>query len=189
MQDCLVLDSNWMPQSFCSWNTAIKLWYEGRATIIKEDEGGKVLRSPSLTMGIPRIIVVKNAWKKRRRTSVPCTRRNLLVRDHATCQYCGKVVTTQEFQVEHVVPRCQGGKTVWENVVVSCQPCNSRKDGRTPEQARMPLINRPYVPKVTDPRFNFKLHIKKLRPEWADYEQYLYAESHSFYYWNVELDH
>jgi 5-methylcytosine-specific restriction endonuclease McrA len=182
-----VLDSNWIPQSFCSWNTAIKLWYEGRATVIKEDEGGKVLRSPSLTMGIPRIIVVKNAWKKRRRTLVPCSRRNILIRDHATCQYCGKVVTTQEFQIEHVIPRCQGGKTTWENVVVSCIKCNSRKDGRTPAQAKMPLLSIPYAPKVTDPRFNFKLHIQKLRPEWSEYKEWLYAEGSSWYYYNVEL--
>jgi 5-methylcytosine-specific restriction endonuclease McrA len=188
MQDCLVLDSNWMPQAFCSWENAIKLVYEDRATVIKEDEGGKVLRSPSLTMGLPRIIVVKNAWTKRKRLSVPCTRRNLLIRDHATCQYCGKGVSTSDYTIDHVIPRCQGGKTVWDNVVVSCQRCNFPKAGRTPAQAHMTLINKPYVPKPHDPRYNFKLHIKKLRPEWSEYSQWLYAEEASWLYYNVELE-
>ena len=188
MQDTLVLDKNWMPQSFCSWNTAIKLWYEGRATIIKEDEGGKVLHSPSFTMGMPRIIVIKGVWTKRRRTTVPCSRRNILIRDHATCQYCGKVVTTQEFTLDHVNPRCQGGVTEWSNIVTCCMKCNKKKGGQTPAQAGMHLLMTPGVPKVSDPRFNFRLHIKKLRPEWSEYKDWLYAEDSSWYYYNVELD-
>lgn len=32
------------------------------------------------------------------------------------------------------------------NVVTACRPCNQRKSGRTPEQARMELVYAPYVP-------------------------------------------
>ena len=35
-------------------------------------------------------------------------------------------------------------------------------------------------PSQFDPRFNFRLHIKVLRPEWSHYKAYLY--------WNVELE-
>ena len=185
--DCLVLDSNWMPQSFCSWNTAIKLWYEGRATIVKEDESGKVLHSPSFTMGMPRIIVVKNLWKRRKRLAVPCSRRNIYMRDNGICQYCGEHVTTQEFQIEHVIPRSKGGETTWLNVVVACQRCNKQKDNKIPEQAGMPLLTKPYIPKVDDPRFNFKLHVKHIRPEWKEWQNWLYSEKSSWAYWNVEL--
>ena len=186
--DTLVLDRNWQPVGFVGWQRAIKLVWEGRAQVIKEDEGGQVLHSPCLTMGMPRIIVVKNVWAKRRRTQIPCTRRNLLIRDHATCQYCGRVIGTHEYTIDHVIPRCQGGKTTWENAVIACVRDNNRKDGRTPEQAGMPLLNKPVVPKPNDPRFNFRLHVTKLRPEWKDYEQYIYAEKASFYYYNVELE-
>ena len=188
MSDVLVLDSNWIPQSICAWKDAVKLIYEQRATVVKEDEAGRVLRSPSFTMNMPRIIVVKNAWRKRRRSFVPCTRRNLLIRDNATCQYCGLVVGTKEFTLDHVVPRCQGGTTTFLNTVISCVQCNSRKAGRTPAQAGMRLINQPIVPKPTDPRFNFKLHIKKLRPEWSDYAQWIYSEGASWLYYNVALE-
>jgi 5-methylcytosine-specific restriction endonuclease McrA len=181
MNDTLVLDSNWQPVGFCNWQNAVKLYWEDRAEIVKEDEGGKVLRSPSFEMGMPRVIQVKNAWTKRKRMAVPCTRRNILTRDHATCQYCGKVVHTTDYTIDHVNPRCQGGITEWSNVVIACIRCNKRKGGRTPEQADMPLLHQPVVPKVSDPKFNFKLHINKLRPEWKQWESWLY--------WNVELDH
>lgn len=193
MSDTLVLDQNWKPVGFVPWQRAVKLYFEDRANIVKEDLGGKVLHSPSFEMGMPRVIQVKNAWTKRMRMSVPCTRRNLLTRDHATCQYCGKVVGTHEYTIDHVVPRCQGGKTEWTNVVIACVRCNKNKGGLTPEQAGMPLRthmteaelkfgykNRLYTPKVTDPRFNFKLRISKLRPEWQEWSTWLY--------WNVELD-
>ncbi len=189
MSDCLILDQNWIPQSFCNYKVAVKLWYEGRATIIKEDESGKTLSSPSLTIGMPRIIVVKNAWKKKKRVSVPCTRRNILTRDRATCQFCGVTLSTSDYTIDHVKPRCQGGITEWTNVVIACVRCNKRKAGQTPEQANMKLLSVPVAPKANDPRYNFKLRVKKLRPEWSDWQEYLYAEQASWYYYNVELDH
>ena len=46
-----------------------------------------------------------------------------------------------------MVPRCQGGLTNWNNIVVACTDCNSKKAGRTPEQAGMKLRRQPYRPK------------------------------------------
>jgi hypothetical protein len=40
---------------------------------------------------------------------------------------------------DHVIPRCQGGDDSTDNLVVACRPCNSRKNGRTPQQAGMVL--------------------------------------------------
>ena len=178
--DCLVLDMNWQPVGFCSWQEAVRLWAKDRARIVKEDEAGRVLHSQSFEMGMPRVIRVRNAWVRRRRQSVPCTRRNLLVRDNASCQYCGKTIRTHEYTTDHVVPICQGGKTTWENTVTACMRCNKTKGGRTPEQAGMELLSRPKAPNAADPRFNFKLHIKAMRPEWKDWETWLY--------WNAVLD-
>jgi hypothetical protein len=47
------------------------------------------------------------------------------------------------------MPRSRGGKTSWENVVCSCVPCNLRKGGRTPEEARMHLLRTPVRPRWT----------------------------------------
>ena len=180
MTDCLVLDMNWEPVGFCSWQNAVKLWRKDRAKVIKEDEGGKVLHSPFFEMGMPRVIVVRNAWTRRKRQAVPCTRRNLLVRDNAECQYCGRVVSTHEYTQDHIIPQCQGGKSTWTNLVVCCMKCNKSKAGRTPQQAGMTLLSKPVEPKANDPKYNFKLHINKMRPEWKEWESWLY--------WNAVID-
>lgn len=71
------------------------------------------------------------------------SKRGVLHRDNQSCAYCSGHATT----VDHVVPRCQGGRSVWENVVASCFDCNSRKGGRTPAQAGMTLRVRPVAPR------------------------------------------
>lgn len=48
--------------------------------------------------------------------------------------------------MDHVLPRSQGGTTVWENVVTACRECNHKKGGRTPEQAGMVLMIKPRQP-------------------------------------------
>ena len=61
----------------------------------------------------------------------------ILRRDGYLCQYegCNRRGTT----VDHVIPRCQGGKSTWSNLVAACPACNLSKGGRTPEQAGMKL--------------------------------------------------
>jgi 5-methylcytosine-specific restriction endonuclease McrA len=180
MADTLILDSNWRPAGFCSWQNAVKLAYEGRADIIREDEAGRILRSVNFQMGMPRVIVVKNAWTRRRKMAVPFSRRNIALRDNSECQYCGKLLKTHEYTLDHVLPRSQGGLSTWLNLVLACVRCNKRKAGCTPTQAGMQLLQQPFEPKRDDPKYNFKLHIRKLRPEWKEWASWLY--------WNVSLE-
>jgi hypothetical protein len=73
--------------------------------------------------------------------------------------YCGTPKKMLELNYDHVIPRDQGGRTVWENIVASCYPCNERKRNRTPEQAGMKLLRKPYKPKtlpMVGPRFDPK---------------------------------
>jgi 5-methylcytosine-specific restriction endonuclease McrA len=79
-----------------------------------------------------------------------------------------------------VLPRSQGGKTSWENVVCSCVPCNLRKGGRTPEQARMHLLKKPVRPRWT-PLFRGAARRVTYR-EWLPFLTLAEAS-----YWNVEL--
>lgn len=70
----------------------------------------------------------------------------LFARDHHLCLYCGKPFSRQHLTRDHVMPQSKGGKDIWENVVAACFNCNSRKGGRTPQQAGMPLLAVPYRP-------------------------------------------
>ena len=78
---------------------------------------------------------------------VKFSRNNVFARDDFRCQYCGARKSARELNYDHVVPRVQGGKTVWENIVASCYDCNGMKRGRTPEQAGMKLLRAPVKPR------------------------------------------
>ncbi len=108
------------------------------------------------------------------------TRRNIAIRDNSSCQYCGVVLATADYTIDHIVPRARGGSSVWANLVLACAQCNKRKSDRIPQEAGLVLRQKPMEPSPFDPRFNFRLHIHALRPEWSDYKAYLY--------WNVELE-
>ena len=70
----------------------------------------------------------------------------LFARDHHLCLYCGRAFSRPQLTRDHVQPMSRGGRDIWENVVSACFPCNSRKGGRTPQQAGMPLLAVPYRP-------------------------------------------
>ncbi|KAA2284184.1 HNH endonuclease [Arenimonas fontis] len=70
----------------------------------------------------------------------------LFARDANLCLYCGNEFSRHALTRDHVVPLSRGGRDVWENVVSACFHCNSRKGGRTPQQAGMPLLAVPYRP-------------------------------------------
>jgi 5-methylcytosine-specific restriction endonuclease McrA len=70
----------------------------------------------------------------------------LFARDANLCLYCGHEFGRHALTRDHVVPVSRGGRDVWENVVCACINCNSRKGGRTPQQAGMPLLAVPYRP-------------------------------------------
>jgi 5-methylcytosine-specific restriction endonuclease McrA len=78
---------------------------------------------------------------------LPFNRKNLYVRDSGVCQYCGKKVSYYLGSFDHVIPRILGGKTNWENVVLACFQCNSKKGAKHPSKFKWPIIM-PYAPKL-----------------------------------------
>lgn len=77
-------------------------------------------------------------------TTVPIRRsirrsksKRILERDFYRCRYCGSHI---DLTIDHVIPIIQGGDSSDNNLVACCRRCNSRKSGRTPEQAGMVLL-------------------------------------------------
>jgi hypothetical protein len=103
-----------------------------------DEKGDVLIFSPSVMISSRR-----NHDGKR---DVLFTRLNVYARDQFTCQYCGRMRSIKELNYDHVVPRSVGGRTNWENIVTSCYSCNTKKGGRTPEQAGMKLRKKPYRP-------------------------------------------
>ena len=141
-----------------------------------EPEEHDWIRTVRFQIAVPKIVRLL-VYDKLPRVDVKLNRRNLFARDHNRCQYCGRRVPTSELSIDHLVPRAQGGKTCWENIVCACTPCNVRKGGRTPQQAHMRLIAKP-----RRPRRSPVLTVKLTDSRYASWKQFL-----DFAYWNVEL--
>lgn len=55
----------------------------------------------------------------------------ILERDHFTCQYCGAQPADGALHVDHIIPVADGGPTTPENLITSCEPCNTGKGRRS----------------------------------------------------------
>jgi hypothetical protein len=84
----------------------------------------------------------------------------------------------KQLNYDHVVPRRQGGKTVWENIVTCCYTCNGRKRDRTPEQAGMTLLRKPARPHVL-PLHAVFIDQSRIPPAWEPYLNFSDAQHHS----------
>jgi hypothetical protein len=51
----------------------------------------------------------------------------VLQRDNFTCQYCGRKAPNVVLHVDHRKPTSEGGKSNIENLVTSCESCNTGK--------------------------------------------------------------
>ncbi len=156
----LVLGRGFQPVTICTVRQALRLVYSERANVL--DEGGHlhdfptwatmVVRAHDDAIGTlrgdlraPRIVRLHH-YSCRYHPAVRLTRKNVMLRDGLRCQYCGDTFPEQDLDIDHVMPRCRGGQNEWQNLVTSCQTCNRRKGGHTPQEAHMPLRSRPRMP-------------------------------------------
>jgi 5-methylcytosine-specific restriction endonuclease McrA len=137
----VVLSRDYLPITWCDVRRAVALVYSKKAEIVTES--GLFLRSVSSLFPVPRVIRLLGRLVKHVQPKVTYTRRNVHIRDNYTCQYCG---AREQLTLDHVQPVSRGGRSVWENVVTACSPCNARKGNKTPEEAQMPLHTQPRRP-------------------------------------------
>lgn len=143
--DTLVLSSFYEPVARIGWQRAITLTLAGKVEVVEEYKE-RAIRSLHLSFQMPSVVRFVRApagYKK----SVRFSRENVYLRDQGRCQYCARAVVRAAATYDHVMPKAQGGRTSWENVVIACEPCNQHKGGRTPTQAKMALRSVPVKPK------------------------------------------
>lgn len=156
MLSVLLLNASYEPLKVISWQRAVTMFFSGKVEVV--DEYDHDIRSVSVVIKAPAVVRLLRFIRIGRK-SPPLCRSNVLARDALECQYCGKPLSLKEATLDHVVPRSQGGKTVWENVVCCCPACNRKKGGRTPAEARMHLKLKPAKPDWL-PVLIIKLHGK-----------------------------
>ncbi len=116
--------------------------YLGKAELVLDDKR-KMLRTVKQSFPWPSIIrlsfFVSVPYKR-----VVLTRKNILRRDNYKCAYCGR--SDLPLTIDHILPKAKGGTDSWENLICACTLCNNRKGDRTPIEARMELLYRPFRP-------------------------------------------
>ena len=161
----LILNKNWIPINTTTAKNSFSLMYADNAKglLIEDDrflslewnewikldikDKDDFVRTVNGYIKIPNIIVL-NHYDKIPRQVVKFTQKNLWERDNFTCQYTGKKVTKTSGNIDHIIPRSQGGKTSWENCVIAHKEINAIKADRTPEQAGLKLLKKPSAPRL-----------------------------------------
>ena len=146
----LVLNGSFEPLHFTNARRAITLLLAGKAVGVEPSP--RVVRSPSHSFPLPSVIRLGIYIRKPFVERVAFNKKNILRRDHYTCQYCGR--RGDRLTVDHVRPRARGGDTSWTNVVAACLRCNLQKGSRTLEDAGMRLLKPP-----AHPQFLFSVHL------------------------------
>ncbi len=139
----LVLTSWYFPHKIVSWQASITLVYLNKADVVVnyDDE----VRSPSTAIKVPAVVRLKKKTSATKR-GIKFSRMNVYLRDGFSCAYCRVKLPVSELTYDHVIPRAQGGRTEWENIVTACYACNALKGNRTPDQSGMFPFERPYKP-------------------------------------------
>lgn len=168
----LVLNRSWTPIAISTVKRGFSLVFQNHAHIVHPDtyelhtfeswlvdnslgSGDDVpsdqcwLRTANLLIRVPEVIVL-GRYNGIPRRELAFNRRNIYRRDTFQCQYCGQRPGLKLLSIDHVQPTSRGGQTSWENCVVACVRCNTRKGNRSPAEAGMPLLTEPAKPTWND---------------------------------------
>ena len=142
----LVLNADYTPINFISWQKAMALVVKGKVEVLKyaDELVNSFKRGFKMPLVIRLIKLVRLVYKK----EIPFSKRGVFIRDDYTCQYCGKKV--HKPTLDHVIPQSKGGKSTWENGVTACQECNAKKADKSIKEAGLFLKSRPIQPTVTE---------------------------------------
>ena len=136
----LVLNASYEPINVCAARRALVLVLKGVASA--EEESMQHIHSARAAVRLPSVIRLLEYRRIPHQTRA-LSRKNILMRDRYTCQYCHRTLPSSELTLDHVVPRSRAGESNWENLVACCNPCNNKKGNRTPEEAGMKLARQP----------------------------------------------
>jgi len=137
----LVLNTNYAPLMICSARRAICLKYLEKVDILETYK--QQVHSPSISLSLPSIVKLKD-FVHYNSMNVVMSRKNIMIRDKHTCQYCSS--KSSSMTIDHIIPKERDGSDNWDNLVTACQPCNKKKGNLSPEEAKMPLNRLPRKP-------------------------------------------
>lgn len=156
----LLLNGDYRPLKVVEQRKAVRLVLKDKVNIVVE--GDKLLRAGGIVMPEPKVLHLKRYINVPEKSHILPTRRAIMARDNATCQYCGAHATT----IEHIVPRSKGGQHTWDNVVAACAPCNFEKADKFLDQLGWELNRTPRTPSGS---FWILIKNREIDPVWKDF--------------------
>ena len=143
---CILLNGDFTFLCIINWKKAMCLVVSDKVKVLKYSDRviqgvGKVFRAPAVLVLIK---VIRAVYRNR----VPFSKRNVLIRDRFMCVYCTK--SEKSMTIDHVMPKSKGGRTDFDNCVACCRDCNIKKGNRSPSEARIHLLKRPYQPTISE---------------------------------------
>ena len=164
----LVLNASYEPINICAARRALVLVLKGVAST--EEHAPTAVHSSRHCMRLPSVIRLLEYRRIPHQTRA-LSRKNILMRDRYTCQYCLKSPPGVDLTLDHVIPRSRHGESTWENLVACCHSCNNRKGNRTPEEAGMKLVRAPRPFSLHTSRDLMRL-LGKSDDQWRKYRFY-----------------
>jgi 5-methylcytosine-specific restriction endonuclease McrA len=161
----LLLSQGYEPIKIISWQRAITLLTLDKVEVVEEYD--TEIRATSFIIKVPAVVRLLKAFRRHAKP-VKFSRVNIYARDGHRCQYCGAKCAISELTYDHVIPRSQGGKTTWENIVTCCYACNAKKANRTPAEAKMMLLSKPGRP-TWMPAVQIRVSARSVPDAWRDY--------------------
>ena len=125
----IILNADMSYHQMVPWQTAVCMVLKGTAEEVVPGE--RHVRSISLEIIVPKVMRLVR-YVRTRFYMIHTFRKSIVfLRDGHTCQYCGKKLDKGKCTLDHIKPKCQGGKTAYTNCVTACVPCNTRKGSKT----------------------------------------------------------
>lgn len=105
------------------------------------------IHSPSRVVRVPTVVITKNyGLMPLHDFKTRPGKRALWNRDKGIDQYTGKKLSESEASMDHVIPVSKGGKTNWENVVLTNKHLNWQKGNHFNHEVGLKLIRTPRKP-------------------------------------------
>lgn len=83
---------------------------------------------------LARRLAAAETERPKRKNISPALRQRVTERDGFACRYCGRDLHGRPRHLDHLVPFSRGGDNSEDNLVLSCEVCNSRKGTRLPSE-------------------------------------------------------
>ena len=106
----LVLNATFEPINVTAVRRALILMLKGVAQA--EETSHTEVHSTSKAIQVPSVIRLLS-YRHIPQQSRALSRKNILLRDRNTCQFCGTPFPASELTLDHVMPRSRGGRSSW----------------------------------------------------------------------------